>query len=211
MSRGEVLQAIERELKAILDTDFLEETRQINLHCPLRDQQHRGDLFVLEPLAEQADQLAFALSECDALGGQKTVGECLFKPKFAFIYALEAFNQQLRRQRLAEDSANAERHGLQRQFGRYRVHPQHYFCIDRSFFELAQNAEGDIRSQIDQQNVGFARIQDLFELDSAGADTSQVKAIDTGQDGFESFGQNRFIAEEKRSCHFAHQNIIDVN
>ena len=100
---------------------------------------------------------------------------------------------------------------MQRQFGRYRVHPQHYFCIDRSFFELAQNAEGDIRSQIDQQNVGFARIQDLFELDSAGADTSQVKAIDTGQDGFESFGQNRFIAEEKRSCHFAHQNIIDVN
>ncbi len=76
------------------------------------------------------------------------------------------------------------------------MHPEHDFCIDRGFLELAQNAEGDIRSQIDQQNVGFPRIQDLFELDGAGADTSQVKAFDTGQDGFQSLGQNGFIAEE---------------
>ena len=59
-------------------------------------------------MAQQANQLAFALGEGDPLGRQETVGQRLFKPEFAFIYALQTFNQQIGWQRFAKNSANAD-------------------------------------------------------------------------------------------------------
>src|SRR6185369_7692483 len=115
MSGRQVLKAVKSELKPVFDTDFLEKARQINLDGPLRDKQHRSNFFVLQPLAKQADELPFALGEGDALGRKEAVCQRLFKPELAFIYALEAFNKQVGRQRLAKNSAYAERHSLQRQ------------------------------------------------------------------------------------------------
>src|SRR5579859_6158431 len=99
MACGQVLQTIQSQLETVLHADFLEKTRQINLYRPFRDQQHGSNFLVLEPLAQQADQLTLALGEGDPLGRKEAVGERLFKPEFAFVYALQALDEQLGRKR----------------------------------------------------------------------------------------------------------------
>src|SRR5580658_7847292 len=77
LSGGEVLEAEERQLKAVLDTHLLEQPRKVHLHGAFGDHQGSGDLLVLEPLRQQADQLALALRESHAASAQEAVGEGL--------------------------------------------------------------------------------------------------------------------------------------
>ena len=115
---GQVLQAEQGQLETVLHPDLLEQAREVHLHRALRDHQRGGDLLVLEPLRQQADQLAFALRQRHPARAQEAVREGLLEPQFAGLHLLQAFHLQIRGQRFAQDPAHAQAHGLKRQLGR---------------------------------------------------------------------------------------------
>ena len=105
---GEVLQAEQRQLEAVLHTDLLEQARKVNLYGAFGNHQGGGDLLVLQALRQQADQLAFALRKSHPARAQEAVGQRLFEPQLARLDLLQALHLQVGRQGLAQDAAHAQ-------------------------------------------------------------------------------------------------------